>query len=182
MKWAIGVMAAVVLAVAVSVADSSSGAVRAAKCGPKVSVLVWPHGHTVIPSVNFPAITNPHVEVYVGWNSKYPEALYGGYAVGGKPEGVIPVGDVNLRLGCVDYGTPAAATATVAGGVTYSNQTGLRCTLASAGVFDLLERPRGARILILHSGKRVLLRADVSPTKASVTVPKGACKRQPVPS
>ena len=39
----------------------------------------------MILSVNFPAIVNPHVEVYVGWNRKYPEALYGGYVVGGKP-------------------------------------------------------------------------------------------------
>lgn len=183
MRRRIGIAAvAATLVVAGSAVVGSSGAVRAAKCGPKMSVLVWPHGHSVIPSVNFPAITNPHVEVYVGWSSKYPEALYGGYVVGGKPKGVIPVGDVNLRLDCVDYGTPATATASVAGGVTYSNQTGLHCTLASAGVFDVIERPRGARMLILHSGKRVLLRADVSPTKASVTVPKGACTRQPVPS
>jgi hypothetical protein len=147
-----------------------------------MSVLVWPHGHPVIPSVNFPSITNPHVEVYVGWNPKYPEALYGGYVLGGKPTGIIPVGDVNLNLGCVDYGTPAKATATVAGGVSYSTQTGLRCTIRGNGAFDLIERPRGTRILILHRGNQVLLRADVSPTKASVTVPKGACKKQSVPS
>ena len=87
----------------------------------------------MIPSVNFPAIVNPHVEVYVGWNTKYPEALYGGYVVGGKPKGLIPVGDVNLHLDCVDYGTPARATAVVPGGVTYTTQTALRCTLAGIG-------------------------------------------------
>ena len=148
------------------------------KCGGKMSVLVWPHGHGVIPRVSFPAIVNPHVEVYVGWNPKYPEPLYGGYVVGGTPKGGIPVGDVNLHLNCINYG----ATATVPGGAKVSTQTALRCTLMGSGVFDLVERGAGARVLILHNGPKVLLRADASPTSASVTVPKGACTRKPVPS
>jgi hypothetical protein len=170
------------MGVAIVAPVASHTATVASKCGGKTSVLVWPHGHPVIPSVNFPAITNPHVEVYVGWNARYPEALYGGYVIGGKPKGVIPVGDVNLRLGCIDYGTPARANAVVAGGATYATQTGLRCTLTGTGAFDLIERGGGSRVLILHQGKKILLRADVTPTKASVTVPKGACTRQPVPS
>jgi hypothetical protein len=151
------------------------------KCGGRMSVLVWPHGHGLIPSVNFPAIHNPHVEVYVGRSPKYPEALYGGYVLGGKPGGLIPVGDINVHLDCTNYGATAKATATVPGGVKVSTQTGLRCTFAGSGVFDLIERGRGARVLVLHNGPKVLLRADVSPTTASVTVPKGACTRQPVP-
>lgn len=34
----------------------------------------------------------------------------------------------------------------------------------------------------VYDGPKVLLRADVSPATASVTVPRGACTRQPVPS
>ena len=97
----------------------------------------------MIQSVNFPAIVNPHVEVYVGWSPKYPEALYGGYAVGGTPRGGIPVGDVNLRLNCINVGTPAKATATVPGGVKVLAQTALKCTLKGTGVFDLVERGQG---------------------------------------
>src|SRR5581483_214328 len=42
---------------------STHGVARgAASCGSKLSVLVWPHGHPPIPSVNFPEIRNPHVE------------------------------------------------------------------------------------------------------------------------
>ncbi len=169
------------IAAVAAIAPSAFGSHAASKCGGKTSILVWPHGHPVIPSVSFPAIVNPHVEVYVGHDKRYPEALYGGYVVGGKPKGLIPVGDVNLRLDCVDYGTPAKATATVAGGVTYSTQTGLKCTLGGFGAFDLIERGGGSRVLILHQGAKILLRADVSPTTASVTVPKGACVKQPVP-
>ena len=170
------------VAVAIALPVASHTATVASKCGGKTTVLVWPHGHPVIPSVNFPAIVNPHVEVYVGWNPKYPDALYGGYVVGGKPKGLIPVGDVNLHLDCVDYGTPARATAVVPGGVTYTTQTALRCTLAGVGAFDLIERGGGSRVLILHNGSKIMLRADVTPTKASVTVAKGACSKRPVPS
>ena len=180
MKRLAGLLVAGVVAIAVPAAFGSHGR-TATKCGGKMSVLVWPHGHGVIPSVAFPAIQNPHVEVYVGWNAKYPEPLYGGYVVGGKPTGAIPVGDVNLRLNCINYGITAKATATVPGGVKVSVQTALRCTFAGSGVFDLIERGRGARVLVLHSGPKVLLRADASSTTASVTVPKGACTRQPVP-
>jgi hypothetical protein len=136
----------------------------------------------VITSVNFPAIVNPHVEVYVGWNQKYPEPLYGGYVVGGKPKGGIPVGDVNLHLNRINYGATAKASATVRDGMKISTQTALQCTLTGSGVFDLIERGAGARVLILHNGPKVLLRADASPKSASVTVPKGACTRKSVPS
>jgi len=173
----------VVLAVTIVVpAALGSHGHAATKCGGRMSVLVWPKGHGVIPSVSFPAIVNPHVEAYVGWDKRYPEALYGGYVVGGKPKGGIPVGDVNLRLNCINYGDPAKATATVPGGVTYRTRTALRCTFAGSGVFDLVERGKGSRVLILHNGPKVLLRADASPSTASVTVPRGACSTQPVPS
>ena len=100
-------------------------------------------GHGVILSVNFPAIVNPHVEVYAGWNQKYPEALYGGYVVGGVPKGGIPVGDVNLRLGCINYGNPAKATATVPGGVKVSTQTALLRADVSPATASVIV-PRGA--------------------------------------
>jgi hypothetical protein len=174
---------AVVVALAVTVPVAlGSGHHTTSKCGGKMSILVWPHGHGVILGVNFPAIVNPHVEAYVGWNKKYPEALYGGYVVGGKPTGGIPVGDVNLRLNCINYGNAAKASAIVPNGVKITSRTALQCTFAGSGVFDLIELGRGARVLVLHNGPRVLLRADASPTTASVTVPKGVCVKRPVPS
>src|SRR4051812_30097856 len=155
----LALLACLAVLVAVPVAHGSH---TASRCGGKMSILVWPHGHPVIPSVNFPAIVNPHVEVYVGWSKRYPDGLYGGYVVGGKPVGSIPVGDVNLHLDCADYGTQATAAARVPAGVTYATQTGLRCTVAGTGSFDLLERGHGSRVLILHNGPKILLRADVS--------------------
>jgi hypothetical protein len=172
----LGCVAALAAAVGIATAGPGSSAVT---CGGGMAILVWPHGHQVIRSVNFPAITNPHVEVYSGFDKKYPEPAYAGYVVGGKPKGQIPVGDV--AIACADTGQSAKATAAVPNGVTYRMQTGLRCTIAGAGMFDLLELGKGARALILHRGSKILLRADASPTTASVTVPRGACVRQPTP-
>ena len=52
------VAAAVALVVAAPTAFGSHGR-DFTKCGGKMSILVWPHGHGVIPSVSFPAIVNP---------------------------------------------------------------------------------------------------------------------------
>jgi hypothetical protein len=73
--------------------------------------------HSVIPSVNFPAIKNPHVEVYVGWNKRYHPRPSTAATSSRKPVGLIPTGDISLHLDCIDYGTAAKATATVPGGV-----------------------------------------------------------------
>jgi hypothetical protein len=171
MKRLAGALVLAALAIVVSAAIGSPGRV-ATKCGGKMSILVWPHGHDVIPSVNFPAIVNPHVEVYVGWNQKYPEALYGGYVVGGKPKGAIPVGDVNLHLNCINYGNTAKATATVPGGVKVSAQTALRCTCGIRRL-DLIERGRGVASRSAQRPERPARRHV--PSIASVTVPKGVC-------
>jgi hypothetical protein len=146
-----------------------------------MSVLVWPYGHDAIHTNNASPVSNPHVEVYVGWNAKYPQAVFAAWVAGGKPKGLLGVGDVFVGVGCINYGTTAKATATVPGGVKVSTQTALRCTFAGSGVFDVFERGKGARVLILHSGPKVLLRADASPRGASVTVPKGTCTRHLVP-
>jgi hypothetical protein len=155
----------VILATAAPTAFGSHNHVEP-KCGGKLSILVWPHGHPAIPSINFPPLPNPHIEVYVGWRAKYPDALFAAYLVGGKPPGTIPVGDVNVHLDCINYGATATATETVPGGVKVSTQTALQCTFAGSGVFDLIERGKGVRVLILHNGPRVTLRADASPKTA----------------
>ena len=147
--------------------------------GPKVTFLVWPHGHPAIASVKFPEIRNPHVELYLGFGTQYPEILAGAYILGGKPPPGIPIGSA---LGpCLNYGNTVVETGTVTGGVTFTAQTALKCTLPASGVVDTGERPGGVRFFILHAGRRILARADVTPTHASLTVPKGVCRKAPPP-
>ena len=73
-----------VVAAAVAMVPIALGSHSASKCGGKTSVLVWPKGHGVIFSVNFPAIVNPHVEVYTGWNTKYPRRCTAGTSWAGR--------------------------------------------------------------------------------------------------
>jgi hypothetical protein len=148
-----GVLTAVALAIAAPAAFGSHNHVGK-RCGGKMSVLVWPYGHDAIRINNAPPVANPHVEVYVGWIGNYPQALFAAWVAGGKPKGLLGVGDVFIGVGCVNYGTTAKAAAIVPGGVKVSAQTALRCTFAGSGVFDLIERGKGVRVLILHTVRR----------------------------
>jgi hypothetical protein len=149
-------------------------------CGPKVVFLVWPHGHPAISSVQFPRIPNPHVEVYLGWGAGYPETLAGAWIVAGKPPGSIPQGGVFGP--CLNYDAALASPGPVQGGIMIRTQVALRCTLAVRGVVDTVSRPNGGQTLLFHAGKRLLARADVTRSGASVTVPANACTRIAPPS
>jgi len=170
--------AAVLLAGATLAATAAAPAAPVAswnECGPRITFLVWPHGHPALPLIGFPRIRNPHVEAYLDFGSRWPEARAGAYVLGGTPPGWIPQGDV---LGpCLNYGD---ATVTgrepVAGGVTIARQTAVECTFTSTGVFDIVDRPGKVEVLVLHAGNRVLARAVATPTSASVTVPRGRCR------
>ena len=114
------------------------------------------------------------MEVYIGFGNKWPEIRAGGYIIGGKPPAAIPNGDV---LGpCLNYGE-SLSSGTVEGGTTITSQTAVRCTFRSVGVIDIAGRPGAAEILLVHTGSKVLARADVSPAGASVTVPARACRK-----
>jgi hypothetical protein len=70
----------------------------------------------------------------------------------------------------------------VSGGTKISAQTAVRCTLPARGVIDVIDGPNGGQTLLLHAGKRLLARADVTRSGASVTVPAKSCKRIMPPS
>jgi len=144
------------------------------KCGPRMTFLVWPHGHPALPLIGFPRIQNPHVEAYIDFGKQWPDSRAGAYVIGGRPPAGIPTGDV---LGpCLNYGdSSAAATDPIAGGVTIDRQTAVECVFPSTGVFDIVDRPGKVEILLFHTGKKLLARAVATPTNASVTVPRTSC-------
>jgi hypothetical protein len=135
--------------------------------------LVWPHGHPALPSIRFPEIRNPHVEVYLGVGSQWPDQRAGGYIVGGKPPSQIPTG---TALGpCLNYGETVLTTGKIARAITISKETAVICTLG-IGVIDTVDRPGKTRMLLLHAGKRVLASAIATPNRASLTVPSKGCR------
>jgi hypothetical protein len=179
MKSMLVVMAVSAVALSVGATAPARTAAADAGCGPKVVFLVWPHGHPAIQSVRFPSVPNPHVEVYLGLGTRYPETLAGGWIVGGKPPAGLPKGGVFGP--CLNYGDTASG-GSVSGGIKISAQTALRCTLAARGVIDIVALPNGGQTLLLHAGKRLLARADVTRRGASVTVPAKSCRRAAPPS
>jgi hypothetical protein len=44
---------------------------RARRCAEQVTVLFWPKGHPAIPSISFPSLAMPHLEMY-GPGDGYP--------------------------------------------------------------------------------------------------------------
>jgi hypothetical protein len=157
-------------------ASSSSGAW--AKCGPRFTFLIWPHGHPALPKIGFPNLPNPHVEAYIDFGDQWPDARAGGYIIGGKGPAGFPQGG---SMGpCLNYGA-SLSTGTVANGVTITRQTAVECTFATASVIDIVDLPGKREAMIVHAGRMILARADASPTSASLTVPTRECRTTPSP-
>jgi hypothetical protein len=171
------IVCTIVLAAAAAALPAKGSA--AAGCGPKVVFLVWPHGHPALAKIGFPNIPNPHVEVYLGFGDEWPDSRAGGYIIGGKPPAAFPQG--GAFGACLNYGAAAPASAKVAGGSTISTQTAVECTFGRSAVIDIVDRPGKVQILLFHAGKKLLARADASPTGASVTLPKKGCRKVPSP-
>jgi hypothetical protein len=165
------------VAVASQAATGSSG--REAACGTKVTFLVWPHGHAAIPSIRFPEIRNPHVEMYLGFDSRYPESRAGAYIIGGKPAAAFPRSGV---LGpCLNYGDTVTK-GTVAGGKTLSRKSALRCVLSASPVVDVLERPKGVVEVWVHAGRKVLAYGRATPTGATLVYSAAGCRAVAAPA
>jgi hypothetical protein len=45
---------------------------KARRCAEQVTVLFWPKGHPSIPSIGFPSLAMPHLEMYRGPGTSYP--------------------------------------------------------------------------------------------------------------
>jgi hypothetical protein len=144
-------------------------------CGNKLVFLVWPHGHPAIPRISeFPELRNPHIELYLGFNSGYAGAAAGAYAVGGSPPAGIGRGS---SFGdCLDFGDAVKRGTVEAPRMRISKETAVMCTLPGAPVTDVVLRKGGVTDLYLHSGHRILAQAHVTKSSAVLTVPAGRCK------
>jgi hypothetical protein len=151
-------------------ADGATGG-----CGNKLVFLVWPHGHPAIPRITeFPELRNPHIELYLGFNSGYDVASAGAYAIGGKPPAGINRGG---SLGdCLDFGDAVTGGSVPTPHVIIKKETAVRCTLPGAPVTNVVFRKGGVTDLYLHSGRRLLAHAHVTKSNAVLTVPAGRCR------
>jgi hypothetical protein len=58
---------------------------KARRCAERVTVLFWPEGHPSIPSIAFPSLAMPHVEMYGGTDRTYPMGAALGWAFATQP-------------------------------------------------------------------------------------------------
>jgi hypothetical protein len=171
-KLGLGGLIAVTLLVAAGVAQAGTDR-HAAGCGPKLVFLVWPHGHPAIPRIpEFPHIPNPHIELYVGFDSKYDVASAGAWIIGGKPPAQITRG--GFFTACANYGD-ALTKGTVASPQVIRQETAVKCAFSGTAVTDVELRANGIADLYLHSGKQMLAIAHATPTSVSLTVPNRRC-------
>jgi hypothetical protein len=142
-------------------------------CGRKLVFLVWPHGHPAIPRIpEFPHIPNPHIELYIGFNSKYDVAAAGAWIIGGKPPAQITRG--GFFTACVNYGDTLTK-GTIASRQVIRQQTAVKCAFSGTPVTDVKLRVNGVADLYLHSGNQMLAIAHATATSVSLTVPKRLC-------
>jgi hypothetical protein len=175
------VVAGTTLAAAVAAPAAPTRTTAWTKCGPRFTFLVWPHGHPAIPKVKFPQIRNPHIEAYLDFGNQWPDARAGAWVLGGKPPGWINAGDVFGP--CLNYGDSAVKPgAPIARAITVETQTAVECTFARPGVIDIVDKPKGVEIMLVHAGNELLAEADATPTGASLRVPAADCRRVRPPS
>jgi hypothetical protein len=174
-RWSVSLAIGAAALLAAGVPPASAGNVVAAGgCGNKLVFLVWPHGHPAIPRISeFPEVRNPHVDLYLGFDSGYAGAAAGAYAVGGKPPPGIGRGS---SFGdCLDFGDAVKQGTVAAPRMTISKETAVQCTLPGAPVTDVVLHKGGVTDLYLHSGRRILAQAHVTTSSAVLTVPAGRC-------
>ena len=170
----LAVAAAVTLA---TIAPSVSARARSASggCGNKLVFLVWPHGHPAIPRIaEFPELRNPHIELYLGFNSGYDVKAAGAYVVGGKPPPGIRRG--GSFVACLDIGDRMTRGTVANPRETITGETAVKCTLPGSPVTDVVLRKGGVADLYVHSGPLLLAQAHVTKSSAVLTVPAGRCK------
>jgi hypothetical protein len=156
--------------------ESVAGAERASTgCGSKLVFLVWPHGHAAIPRISeFPELRNPHIEVYLGFDSGYDAKFAGAYAVGGKPP--TGIGRGGSFGDCLDFGDAVKSGSVTGPHMTVKRETAVMCTLPGGPVTDVVFRNGGVTDLYVHAGKRILALAHVTKSSAVLTVIAGHCK------
>ena len=157
----------IVLAGFAAAISPATGSTQAG-CGPNVVFLVWPHGHPAIPRYSeFPHISNPHIELYVGLKG-YDVTHAGAWVIGGRPPKGITRG--GFFTNCANYGDTLTS-GSVANAQVITKQTAVKCTLKGSPAVDVKFRAGGVADFYLHTGKTMIATAHVTPSSVKLTVP-----------
>jgi hypothetical protein len=166
------VLAAAALATAASGAQAPAASALTVNCGLKsYTFLFWPHGHSAVPSVKFPAYPVPHMEFYKPGNT-YPNANSLGYTDAGGQGGFSTSKCRKVTRGTVGSRVPAPGSTTSA--------SALKCTFPRTVKFDLV-RMRGGTRFRAYLGAMPVVSAKVLTAGSSLTFAKAYCRRTAPP-
>jgi hypothetical protein len=128
------------------------------------TVLFWPKGHKSVPSVKFPSIKTPHLEVYKP-GAAYPSVNFLLYADATRfvdPSRACGIGRVGKTRGVRN-----AKTITVKKAVT--------CSAAANLTYDVVRGKKGL-VVIGHAGPDAYFRATIKSKGSSLTYDRQACR------
>jgi len=133
------------------------------------TVLFWPKGHASVPSVGFPSIKAPHLEVYKPGRA-YPAVNFLLYA--DATRAVDP--SRTCRLGGV--GTTRA----VRNARTITARKAVICSAPAALTYDVVRGAKGL-IVIGHAGPDSYFRATITSKGSTLTYDRQACRASAAP-
>jgi hypothetical protein len=175
---------AFVVATAATPAALAQGAQTAAvarqtgSCGRTINVLFWPKGHPAIPSIDFPRIPTPHLEVYRG--SRVVDDFTGflSWVTAGPVPG-IGLGSPSTMGACLSFDDPGQL---VKPAKTVTATARLVCRFPADISIDTDELGETSqRIRILLSDKRIAVEATVRSSDSRMTyAPRYCARKQPL--
>ena len=178
-----GVAVTLVLAVAV-VASAATASGRPAgsvqtSCGKRMTFLFWPKGHPAMPSVNFPKLRAPHIEIYKGSNPKYPMSDFVAWAVAGKTPANEPAPYVSPY--CVSAGSSRAPTKLpFAAPLRATARVVCAFPKSAAIAIDELSRRR-FRVNVVLPPRSLAAQAVIAPQRSSFAYSQRYCTRKRPP-
>jgi hypothetical protein len=163
-------LVAVALAAIALAVPSAAHAAKGVSCSAKsVTYLMWPHGHPQIPSVGFPDIATPHMEIYRS-GAGYPGANFLGYADAN--------GSTDFSRNCATV--KAKKPTKIAHVKRLRKQKAVVCAFPKNVVFDVGLTPKGPRIRT-RMGSKTVAQADVRSTGTVLTYNSKYCKAHASP-
>jgi hypothetical protein len=160
----------ILAALAISTAAQAAATERVDCKQKRLTILFWPEGHPAIPSVNFPELLLPHLEVYKP-GPAYPDSNFRAFV--GSGAGQWARSCTEVTGGRVPAGIENRQTL---------NETGaLQCTLPKKGLFDRVDT-FGRSVLRVFAGTELYVKVVITALGGLATYDSEFCEAEPAPS
>ncbi len=176
---AVSLVLAVALVATTATASGRPAGGAQASCGKRMTFLFWPKGHPAVPSVGFPKLRAPHLEIYKGSNPRYPMSDFVAWAVAGKTPPNEPAPYVSPY--CVSAGSSRSpAELPFAAPLKATARVVCAFPKSAAIAIDELSRRR-FRVNVVLPPRRLAAQALIAPRGSTFAYSRQHCTRKPPP-